>query len=213
MLKTLAIGAEILWVKQFKYTIAILFLALPAESQELTSPNFLIAPGIFYSSGLTARNSKDERIELRAEVKLAYQVYPQIYFGPTFNLEQTSRKTSGYSSPTLNNLTKGQRQSYGASLVYITTSYHFSVTYFVNSTWNLDTTTSSESTKYAYKGNGFQFDLGYKIPIWGVFFGPQLSYKLLEYSKLSTDGSSSESISPKLKESGLEPSVVLHWFF
>lgn len=200
-------------MKHITCAIALLIIALPAESQELSAPNFLFAPGIFYSSGLTSRNSKDERTELRGEVKLAYQVYPGIYFGPTFNFEQTSNKTSGYSSASLNNMTTGNRQSYGASVGHVTTSYHVNFTYHVNSTWNLNQTTSSGSSKYVYKGEGFQVDLGYKIPIWGVFFGPQLSYKLLEYSKLSADGGPSESISPKLKETGYEPSVVLYWFF
>ena len=58
-----------------------------------------------------------------------------------------------------------------------------------------------------------QLDVGYKIPVWGIFFGPQLSYKVYTYSKLKTDGGAAQSISPKLEDAGVEPSLIFYYFF
>ena len=127
---------------------------------------------------------------------------------------QETTKTSGYSNASLNNISNGRRQSYGGSLGYVTSSYHFYLTYFAESVWKLDTETSTSVDEYIYKGDGFQLDVAYKIPIWDVFFfGPQLSYKSLTYSTLSSNAGDFESISPKMEEKGIEPSIVLYWFF
>ncbi len=193
--------------------LTITFVLQPAQGQEMTSGDFLVAPSLLYYSGLRSRTSKDEKAYLVGEMKLAYQIHPFVYLGPTYQHEQDDTKTSGYSSPSLNNTSKSQRSSIGASLGYVTPSYHFMFTYYFDSKWNLNTSSTTGDNKYNYKGTGMQLDVGYKIPLWGIFFGPQLSYKMFTYEKLSTDSGAAEKISPKLEDTGLEPSLVLFYFF
>lgn len=173
----------------------------------------MIAPSLFYYSGVRTRSSKEEKSLFSYELKLGGQVYPNFLLAFTYQGEQTTTKTSGYSSDSLNNTAKGQRASFGPSVGYVTTSFHIIFTYFYDSKLNLKTTTSSGTSKYDYSGSGIQVDLGYKIPIWGFFFGPQLSYKSYTYGKLSTDGGNKTAIDPKLQESNLEPSIVAHVYF
>lgn len=183
------------------------------SAQESVSGDFYVAPSLLYYNNLRARNSKDEKAYLAYDLKVGYQIYPDIFLGIVYQGEQDNRKTSGYSSATLNNSSKGVRTSLGPSIGYILPTYHIVLSYFLDSKWNLDTTTSSGTSKYAYTGSGFQLDLGYKISFLGFLFGPQLSYKSYSYGKLSTDGGAADSITPKLEESNLEPSIAFYFFF
>lgn len=200
-----------------KSLIAIItfLLFFPAHGQEGISDvgNFMIAPSLFYYTGLRSRTSEDQKGYLVYDLKVAYQVYPNLFLGPAYQIEDEETKTSGYASASLNNQSKSKRTSLGAALGYVTTTYHFMFTYYFQSNWVLDTTTSSGSNKYDYSGNGMQLDVGYKIPVWGIFFGPQLSYKVYTYSKLKTDGGAAQSISPKLEDAGVEPSLIFYYFF
>lgn len=184
-----------------------------ASAQDLGVADFLIAPGLLYYSGLRSRTSKDEKVYLVGELKMAYQIYPHVFLGPTYQYEQEDSKSAGYSAASLNNTVKSQRNSLGASVGYVASTYHFILTYYLDSKWKLDTTNSTGSSKYEYQGTGVQLDAAYKIPIWGFHFGPQLSYKIFTYEKLSTNGGTAEKISPKLEDSALEPSIVLFYFF
>lgn len=186
----------------------------PADAQEAVPGNFLVAPSLFYYSGLRSKNSKEEKIFFVYELKLAYQVYPNVFAGLTYQSEEQNINNSGFSSPSDNNSSKGVRTSLGPSVGYVTPTYHAIFTYFYDSKDKIDTTSASAgSNKYSYSGNGMQLDLGYKIPIWGGFFGPQLSYKTYTYGKLSTNGGAANSISPKMKESNFEPSLTFFYFF
>lgn len=178
-----------------------------------SSDNFLIAPSVFYYSGLRSRTSKDDKSYLVGEMKLAYQFSPNFYIGATYQQEQEEVQTSGYSSASFNNTSESKRSSLGASVGYVTSTFHFFFTYFVDSKWNLETVTSSGANKYDYKGSGLQLDLGYKIPLWGFFIGPQISYKLFTYDELVTNGGTSASITPKLEDKKLEPALVFYYFF
>lgn len=184
-----------------------------AKAQEAMPGNFMVAPSVFYYSGLRSRNSKDEKTYLVYEMKAAYQIHPNFFLGLTYQSEEQNIKTSGYSDPSLNNTSKSVRTSLGPSIGYVRPTYHVIFTYLFDSKWKLDTTTSSGTNKYDYKGNGMQLDTGYKIPLWGGFFGPQLSYKNFTYGTLSTNGGAASSISPKLKESNFEPSLVFFYIF
>lgn len=184
------------------------FVGAPSFAQESLTGDFLVAPSIFYNSGIRTKTSKDEKSYLVGELKLAYQVHPDIFLGATYQREQEDSKTSGYSAASLNNATTAVRESLGASVGYVTTTYHVLFTYFFDSKWNVNSKTTTGSNKYNYTGNGMQLDLGYKIPIWGIYFGPQLSYKMFTYTKLKTDGGEATSLSPKLEDTSLDPSLV-----
>lgn len=195
--------------------IYIFLTATSARAQEtsLGIGDFFVAPSVFYYTGLRSRTSEDEKGYLVYDLKAAYQVYPNIFLGPAYQIEDEETKTSGYASASLNNQSKSKRTSLGASLGYVTATYHFMFTYYFDSKWKLDTTTSSGSNKYQYTGSGMQLDVGYKIPIWGIYFGPQLSYKIYTYGKLKTDSGAAQSISPKLEDAGVEPSLIFYYFF
>lgn len=195
--------------------LPILFFARVSHSQEELSGtgDFFVAPSVFYYAGQRSRTSKDNKGYLVYDLTAGYQFYPNVYLGAKYQNEDEETKNSGYSSASLNNSSKSKRTSLGASLGYITPTYHVMFNYFVSSKWKLDTTTSSGSNKYEYSGSGMQLDLGYKIPLWGFLFGPQLSYKIYTYGKLKTDGGAANSISPKLEDSGVEPSLVFYYFF
>jgi hypothetical protein len=175
--------------------------------------DFFVAPSLFYYSGLRKRTSSEEKAYMVYDLKAAYQVYPELYLGFAYQGEQDNSKTSGYSSASLNNTSKGTRTSMGPTFGYVLPTFHALLTYYFDSKLNLNTTTSSGTNKYAYTGTGFQLDVGYKIELWGFWFGPQLSYKLYTYNKLTTDGGAASSISPKLEESNLEPSLAVYFFF
>ncbi len=175
--------------------------------------DFLVAPSVFYYSSFRKLTAKDEKSFLAYDLKAAYQVYPNVFAGLSYQGDQTYVKNSGYASESVNNTSKSSRVSYGPSIGYVTSSLHFMFTYFIDSQWKLNTTTNSGTTKYLYSGNGMQFDIGYKMPIWRIFCGPQLSYKSYVYSKSSVDGAAKSTISPKLEETNLEPSLVIHYFF
>ncbi|MBX9767219.1 MAG: autotransporter outer membrane beta-barrel domain-containing protein [Bdellovibrionales bacterium] len=185
----------------------------PALAQDSATGNFLIAPSLLYYSGLRARTSEEKRAYSVYELKAAYQIFPEFFLGIAYQIEDESIENSGFSSASLNNSSKSKRTSLGPSIGYVTPSLHLMFTYFLDSKWNLNTTTSTAQSKYDYVGTGLQLDFGYKIPLWGFFFGPQISYKKFSYDKLSTDGAASSSISPKLEETSVEPSLVLYYFF
>lgn len=195
--------------------LVVLFLAAPSHGQDITTGtgNFFLAPSFFYYAGLRSRSSKDNKGYLVYDLTAAYQVHPNVFLGVKYQNEDEETKTSGYSSASLNNSSKSKRTSLGAALGYITPTYHVMFNYFFDSKWQLNTTTSTGSNKYEYTGSGMQLDLGYKIPLWSFLFGPQLSYKIYTYNKLKTDGGAAESISPKLEDTGVEPSLVFYYFF
>lgn len=174
---------------------------------------FFVAPSLFYHSGLRTRSSKDEESYLMYELKAAYNAYEGVFAGLNYQVENEETKTSGYSSSSLNNSSTATRTSMGPTVGYVTTTFHVLLTYFFDSKWQLNTTTSSGTNKYEYAGSGLQLDLGYKIELWKMWFGPQLSYKKFTYNKLSTDGGSADSISPQLEDSALEPALVFFFFF
>lgn len=186
---------------------------VPLGSYSQSGNNFLIAPSVFYYSGLRSRTSKDDKSYLVGELKLAYQVSTNIYLGAIYQHEQEEVITSGYSSATSNNTANSKRTSLGASLGYATETFHVFLSYFVSSKWNLDTVSSAGANQYDYDGSGFQIDLGYKIPLWGFFVGPQLSYKMFTYDELVTNGGSAAGINPKLEDTKLEPALVFYYFF
>lgn len=165
-------------------------------------------------SGLRSRTSREQKAYSAYEIKAAYQVSPQFFLGLNYQIEDETKENSGFSNSEYNNSSKSQRTSLGPTIGYITPSVHVMFTYFIDSKWNLNTTSSSgQKSRFDYVGTGMQLDLGYKIPLWGFFFGPQISYKKFTYEKLSTDGSATSSISTKLEETNLEPSLVLTYFF
>lgn len=175
--------------------------------------DYYFGGSLLYLSDLRARNSRDEKSRLVYDLRAAYQIYPNVFLGPSYLGEQENTKASGYSSESLNNSSKSARTNYGACASYMTDTFNFSFTYFVSSQWDLETVTSTSTNRYSYTGSGFQADLAYKFPVWGMYVGPQLSYRLYTYDKLSTNGSSSQSITPKLEESSLEPSLTFYFFF
>lgn len=184
-----------------------------ARAQFSTDQNFYASTSVFTYSSLRARTSKDEKSFLAYDVKAGYQVYPTIFLGFAYQADQNTTKTSGYASDSLNNTSKGKRASLGPTLGYVSDTIHATLTYYYESKWTLDTTTATGADRYQYVGSGTQVDLGYKIPLWQIYFGPQLSYKKYTYDKLGTNGASSASISPKLVEDNLEPSLVFYYFF
>jgi hypothetical protein len=194
-----------------------LFFGLPfgdaARAQETTTGDFYVAPSVFYYGKARSRSSKDDRTYMVYDLKFSYQVHPNVYAGIGYQAEEENVTTSGYSAASLNNSSKSTRTSWGPNVGYITPTWHAIFTYYYDSKWELNTTTSGGSNKYAYSGDGMQLDFGYKIQLWKVLFGPQLSYKTFTYSKLSTDGGAKDSISPKLKETGFEPSLTAFYFF
>lgn len=183
-----------------------------AQSSGITG-DFYLGGSLFYLSDLRTRNSRDEKSRLVYDVRAAYQIYPEFFLGINYQGEQENTKASGYSSDSLNNSSQSSRTSYGPSVSYMTDTFNLSVTYYMASKWDLETATSTSTTRYSYSGSGFQADIAYKFPIWGMHVGPQLSYRLYTYDKLSTNGGSSQSIAPKLEESTFEPSLTFYFFF
>ena len=203
-------------MKTTRFALLICLVAgsfVTAHADDLSNTNFFVAPSILYYTKLRSRTSKDEKTYLTYELKAGYQFYPEFFAGLVYQGDSDETKTSGYSVAALNNSSKGARSSYGPMIGYISTAFHATFTYFLASEWKLNTTTSTSTGVYKYSGGGFQLDLGYKIPLWGFYFGPQLSYKKFSYSKLSTNGGSAASISPKLEESAIEPSIAFFYFF
>jgi hypothetical protein len=200
------------WTIALLSTLLITATSVKAEEFVTGTENFYIAPSVFYYAGLRERTSKDNKGYLVYDLSLGYQVHPNVYLGLKYQSENEETKTSGYSSASLNNSSKSTRTSLGASLGYVTQTYHLMFTYYVDSKWRLNTTTSSGSNRYEYAGSGMQLDVGYKIPLWSFIFGPQLSYKMYTYGKLKTDGKEAETISPKLEDTGVEPSLVFFYF-
>lgn len=192
---------------------AIGLSSVRVQAREYGDSRFLVAPALFYYSNLRERSSKEEKSYTMYELKIGGAISSEIFLGLSYQGEQGETKNSGYSSAALNNSSKDQRTSYGPFIGYITPTFHSAFTYYYLSQWDLNTTTSTGSTKYKYTGSGMQFDIGYKIQLGGIFFGPQLSYKIFTYKKLSTDDGAEASISPALKDSAIEPSIVLYWFF
>jgi hypothetical protein len=198
------------------HLLTLLFSALaglPQAHARDDAGNFFVAPSLYYYSGLRTRSSREEKEYSVYELKAAYNFYEGFFGGLAYQLENEDRETSGFTSASLNSTSKSKRTSLGPTVGYVTPTFHALFTYFYDSKWNLTTTTSTDSAKYDYKGSGFQLDVGYKIQLWELWFGPQLSYKKFIYSKLTTDGGASESISPKLEDTGLEPSLVIFFFF
>jgi len=200
-------------MRSFIYSIIFLALVLPEAHAKDDVGNFFVAPSLFYHGGLRSRTSKDKEDYLVYDLKAAYNAYEGIFTGLTYQVETEETETSGYASASLNNSSKATRTSYGPMVGYVRTSFHVLLTYFFSSEWTLNTTSSTTTNKYAYTGNGLQLDLGYKIELWKMWFGPQISYKKYMYNKLATDGGSAESISPKLEDTALEPSLVFFFFF
>lgn len=198
---------------RFLSLIAFFALVIQAQAQESAPGSFYVAPSLFYYSGLRTRTSKDDNSYLVYELKAAGRIYPDLYLGLTYQVEDDYSKTSGYSSDSLNNTTTAKRTSMGINVGYIKPTYHFILNYFWDSQLELSTKTSSANSKYKYTGTGYQLDLGYKIPIWGIHFGPQISYKLFTYNRLSTDGGAATSISPKLEDLNFDPSITVFYFF
>lgn len=188
-------------------------LSLPEAHAAEGAGTFFIAPSLLYWSGLRTRTSKEKQDYSVYELKAAYNFTGNIYGGVNYQMESDNSETSGYASASLNNTSKATRTSLGPVLGYVTQTYHVLFTYFYDSKWNLNTTTSGGSNKYQYTGSGLQLDLGYKIEFAGFWFGPQISYKAFTYGKLSTDGSATDSISPKLEDSSLDPSLTIFFFF
>lgn len=198
-----------------KTLIAILSLfALFGIAQDSAAQDGAIAekwmtsPSIFYYTTQRKRNSDEQKTYSFAELKAGYQFANGWFAGGVYQLQEENLKNSGFSDPTDNNTVKATRTSWGPYIGYIKGTYHAALTYFYESKNQLNKTNSTGTTKYSYKGNGFQLDAGYKIPLGGGFFGPQLSYKTYTYSKLDEN-----SISPKLKETGIEPSLTYFFFF
>jgi hypothetical protein len=200
---------------------AFLFILLSFATPKLnaqssgsgSTSDFFIGGSIFYNSDLRVRTSRDEEAHMAYDGRAGYQIYPHVYLGGMYQVEQDSINTSGYSSDSLNNSSKSNRASYGPSLGYITEALHLNFTYFIESKWNLETTTSTGNGTYAYSGAGFQGDIGYKFPLWGMLIGPQLSYRKFTYDKLSTNNGSALTITPKLEDDTFEPSLVIFLFF
>ena len=184
-----------------------------AYGQESIPGNFLIAPSLLYHSGLRTRNSESKNSYLVYEARLGYQVHPEVFLGLHYQVEDENIENSGYSSANLNNTSVTKRTSIGASVGYVTSGLHLFFSYFLDSKWSLNTTSSGQQNRYDYNGAGFQVDVGYKIPLWGLFLGPQISYKKFSYGNLSTDGGSASSISPQLEETSVEPSLAIYYFF
>lgn len=198
-----------------KVLSAIVFLVFAAPEAQAKDDvgNFFVAPSLFYHSGLRSRSSKDKEDYLVYELKAAYNAYEGLFTGLSYQVETEEKETSGYASASLNASSKSTRTSMGPTVGYVATTFHVLLTYFFDSKWKLDTTTSGGTNKYEYSGTGLQLDLGYKIELWKTYFGPQISYKKFEYKKLAVDGGSEDSISPKLEDSSLEPSLVFFFFF
>ena len=192
--------------------VSTLLVPAPAEAKDDVG-NFFVAPSVFYYTGLRSRTSKEQKDYLVYDLKVAYNIANGFFAGLAYQVENDNSETSGYSSAALNNTSKSTRISMGPSVGYVAATFHFLLTYYFDSKWQLDTTTSTGSSKYNYSGSGLQADIGYKIELGKIYFGPQLSYKKYTYGKLSTDGGAETSISPKLEDSGVEPSLVLFLFF
>lgn len=185
----------------------------PRVSADDSAGKFFVAPSLFYYTGLRSRSSKEKQDYLVYDLKAAYNVADGFFAGLAYQVESEKSETSGYAASSLNSRSESERTSWGPSFGYVMKTFHATLTYYYDSKWKLDTTTSTGSTGYAYKGWGFQLDVGYKIELWKMWFGPQLSYKKFEYKKLTTDGGAEQSISPKLEDTAVEPSLVFFFFF
>lgn len=202
------------------FSLVFSFMALPSLSNaQFSAPSvgglsdYYIGSSLFYYSNLRTRTSRDEKSYFVYDIRAGYQVNPNIYLGLIYQADKDGLKASGYSSDSLNNTTSSQRASLGPTISYITETYHAHLTYFYSSKWKLDVVTNTGTNAYEYTGTGLQADFGYKFPVWGMLIGPQISYKKFTYTKLSTNGGTEISLSPKLEEDTFEPSLVIYFFF
>lgn len=206
-------------MRSFLFLLLVSLTATFAHAQSFTPSSsgsggdYLVAPSLFYLSSVRTRSSREETAYFSADLRLGYQIYPQLYAGINYQADQKNVESTGFTVESFNNTSKLKRNSIGASLTYVMDSVHFSFTYYVDSKLALSNTNGIGNTNYEYTGTGLQADVGYRFLIWGISLGPQLSYKSYTYSKLNIDGAGTNQITPKLEESNFEPSLIAYFFF
>ena len=191
--------------------IVIALLGATARAQGGSSGSWFINPALFYSTDVQERNSKSESKSMLLDVKLGFNVGDGVFVGLAYGIDSSDVGTSGFATATDNYVNKTERTSWGPSVGYFWDSFYGFFTYYYSSTWKSGFASSTTTNNSSYDGYGMQADIGFRFPVWGLIAGPQLSYKIFTYSKLSQNGGES-TLTPPLKETKLEPYFAL-WFF
>ena len=103
--------------------------------------------------------------------------------------------------------TSGNRTSLGPTLGWVSAGdlgFYILGTYFVQSEYVEGSNT--------YKGNGYEADLGVRIPVRGTFVALQVSYKNFEYKKYSAGGGDVELSRPRV-HTFIDPYFALFFEF
>lgn len=133
-----------------------------------------------------------------ADVNLGYHFSGGPFFlGGNYSYDSTSTTSNSVS-------VNDTYSSFGPTVGLISDSVYFLLTYFAVSSETKPSTTYSP-------GSGFQATLGYKFDLgsnWGL--APELSYKNLAYTQVSTGGAS---VTSDRKHSTLLPLVALWYTF
>ncbi len=190
---------------------AILTFAIFPSAGYAQDGHYFISPAIFYSADLQEQTAKADSSNSILDLRAGFSIAPNIFVGALYSMDNKNVKTSGYSTASNNYDEVRKRTSYGPFVGYLSTNFYALFTYLMSSQWAVTSTTSTGTTNNTYTGGGYQFDLGLKFPLWGVQFGPMISYKLYTYSDIS--GSTNQTLSPAFKETKLDPTLAIWIFF
>lgn len=202
--------------QQFSQLFIVVFIILAtttlANAQDGGSGgNYFISPAIFYNADLQERSAKADSSNLLLDFRGGINVGTNMYVGLLYAMDNKSVKTSGYSSASDNYEDTRKRTSYGPFFAYFIDSFFGMFTYLYDSEWSISSVGTSGTTNTVYDGWGYQLDLGFKFPLWGVQFGPLMSYKYFSYSKITSG--SPQALNPEFKETKLDPSLAIWIFF
>lgn len=194
--------------------LAFFVLAIGFSARaEVTSGNIFVSPTILYWSEIQQRNSKSDTYKLTSDLRIGVRAMENIFLGGIYGIDDSRVKTTGYSSPSQNYDEKTTRRSYGPLAGYVAEDFYVLAAYHFASEWKIESVPSAApSSTSTYTGRGYQLDAGLKIPLWGFWISPQLSYKYFSYAKLVSSTSGESTLSPELSVEKIDPSLGL-WFF
>lgn len=191
----------------------VCFLKIPQlnaqEASSGTTGNYFVSPSLFYSSDLQQKNSKADSSLLLFDMRFGMNISDTFFAGLIYGIDNKTVKTSGYQTAANNYDNKYERTSYGPFVAYFFDPFFLIFNYYFSSTWKV--TSKSEATGSStdtYSGFGYQFDFGFRVPVWSMHIGPVLSYKVFDYSQIKSGGST-QSLSPHFRETKIEPALSL----
>lgn len=170
----------------FKHSILALVAVLFVSSNAMAG--FVLNPSLFYfqEKERDGVNVGKETIQI-INLKVGY-VSPQgLYLGAAYDME--SRKYGSGASDQ-------DRDSYGATIGYVTGGWQFLGTYYINSEFE------------QLEGWGYAIDVGYSFNLGSIGIGPLLSYRHWEY-----DESNGSSLANKIKNTNILPSIQFYFTF